>query len=123
MMMQETLAMNHAWIEPVIATLGLTLVTVLARSFFMLSEPELPLPGWLSRAFTYAPLAALTAVIAPEILRTRGAPIPTLLDARLPAVLCARAFYFWRRGILGTIVAGMSVYLPPHMVWGWQVHV
>ena len=114
-----TLAMNHAWIEPVIATLGLALVTVLARSFFMLSERELPLPGWLRRGFKYAPLAALTAVIAPEILMTQGAPITTLLDARLPAVLCASAYYFWRRGILGTIVAGMSVYLPLHMVWGW----
>ncbi|MFP5443110.1 MAG: AzlD domain-containing protein, partial [Betaproteobacteria bacterium] len=27
--------------------------------------------------------------------------------------------YFWRRGILGTIVVGMTVYLPLHIGWGW----
>ena len=35
------------------------------------------------------------------------------------AVLCASAYYFWRRGILGTIVVGMLVYLPLHIGWGW----
>lgn len=111
--------MNDSWVEPVVATLGLALITLVARSFFMIPERELPLPGWLRRGLKYAPLAALTAVIAPEILMTQGAPIATLLDARLPAVLCASAYYFWCRGILGTIVVGMLVYLPLHMIWGW----
>jgi len=50
---------------------------------------------------------------------SHGALIATLKDARLPAVLCACAYYFWRRGILGTIVVGMLVYLPLHIGWGW----
>ena len=48
-----------------------------------------------------------------------GELIATLKDARLPAVACASAYYFWRRGILGTIVVGMLVYLPLHIGWGW----
>ena len=101
------------------AIAGLALVTLVARTFFMLPERELPLPDWLKRGLKYAPLAALTAVIAPEVFMTQGALVGTLQDARLPAVLCAMAYYFWRRGILGTIVVGMAVYLPLHIGWGW----
>lgn len=111
--------MNGAWLESAIAILGLALITVVSRSFFMLPERELPLPDWLKRGLKYAPLAALTAVIAPEILMTQGELIGTFMDARIPAVLCATAYYFWRRGILGTIVVGMAVYLPLHIGWGW----
>jgi branched-subunit amino acid transport protein len=106
-------------LEPFIAVAGLAVITVVSRSFFMIPERELPLPDWLKRGLKYAPLAALTAVIAPEILITRGELIDTLMDARLPAVLCASAYYFWQRGILGTIVVGMAVYLPLHIGWGW----
>ena len=111
--------MNGAWLESAIAILGLAVITVVSRSFFMLPERELPLPDWLKRGLKYAPLAALTALIAPEILMTQGELIGTFMDARIPAVLCATAYYFWRRGILGTIVVGMAVYLPLHIGWGW----
>ena len=102
-----------------IAILGLAVITVVSRAFFMIPERELPLPDWLKRGLKYAPLAALTAVIAPEILMAQGQLIGTIMDARLPAVLCASAYYFWKRGILGTIVVGMAVYLPLHIALGW----
>ncbi|MDF1484616.1 AzlD domain-containing protein [Ramlibacter sp. H39-3-26] len=105
--------------EVVVTVLGLTVITVLTRSFFMLPERELPLPEWLRRGLRYAPLAALGAVLAPEVVMRNGALIATLADARLPAVAAAMAYYFWRRGILGTIVAGMAVYLPLHLGLGW----
>ena len=111
--------MNGAWTEPLIAILGLAVITVVARAFFMIPEREMPLPSWLKRGLKYAPLAALTAVIAPEILMTQGALIDTFMDARLPAVLAASIYYFWRRGILGTIVVVMAFYLPLHIGWGW----
>lgn len=107
------------WIEVTIAILGLAAITVVSRAFFMIPERELPLPDWLKRGLKYAPLAALTAVIAPEILMTQGELLDTFKDARLPAVLLASAYYFWKRGILGTIVVGMVVYLPLHIGWGW----
>ena len=111
--------MSWSWIGPFIAILGLAVITIVSRSFFMIPERELPLPDWLKRGLKYAPLAALTAVIAPEILMAQGQLIGTIMDARLPAVLCASAYYFWKRGILGTIVVGMAVYLPLHIALGW----
>lgn len=111
--------MNWSWVEPVIAILGLAVITVISRSFFMIPAREMSMPDWLKRGLKYAPLAALTAVIAPEILMTQGELIHTLKDARLPAVLLASSYYFWKRGILGTIVVGMCVYLPLHIGLGW----
>ena len=113
--------MNIDWstVLAVLAILGLAVITVISRAFFMIPERELPLPDWLKRGLKYAPLAALTAVIAPEILMAGGELITTWRDARLPAVLCATGYYFWRRGILGTIVVGMAVYLPLHIGLGW----
>ena len=108
---------DELWLVLAIAVLAA--ITVLARAFFMIPEREIPMPDWLRRGLKYAPLAALTAVIAPEILMTQGNLIGTLQAARLPAVLCATAYYFWRRGILGTIVVGMLVYLPLHVGLGW----
>ncbi|MFN3375931.1 MAG: AzlD domain-containing protein [Burkholderiaceae bacterium] len=111
--------MNAHWVEVLVAIVGLAVITVVSRAFFMIPERELPMPDWLKRGLKYAPLAALTAVIAPEILMAQGAVLTTWQDARLPAVGCACAYFFWRRGILGTIVVGMAVYLPLHIGWGW----
>ncbi|RYF24300.1 MAG: AzlD domain-containing protein [Comamonadaceae bacterium] len=111
--------MNWSWVEPVIAIVGLAVITLVSRAFFMIPERELPLPDWLKRGLKYAPLAALAAVVAPELFMTQGHFIKTVLDARLPAVACAVAYYFWRRDILGTISVGMAVYLPLHIGLGW----
>jgi len=112
--------MNWHWLYPAAAILGLAVITLATRAFFMIPERELPLPNWLHRGLKYAPLAALTAVIAPEVLMSHGAPIHTLADARLPAVLCAAMYYFFgQRSILGIIIVGMAVYLPLHIGLGW----
>ena len=105
--------------EIVLATLGLAAITVLTRGFFLYPERDLPMPQWLRRGLKYAPLAALAAVIAPELFMRQGELISTLADARLPALLAAVGFYFWRRSILATIVVGMAVYMPLHIGWGW----
>jgi branched-subunit amino acid transport protein len=102
-----------------LAVLGLALITVLTRSFFMLSERPWPLPAWAQEALRVAPLAALVAVIAPEIFMTQGALIADWRDARWPAALVASAYYLWRRDILGTIIVGMAVMLPLKLGLGW----
>ena len=76
-------------IEGTIAVIGLALLTVLTRAFFLLPEREWPLPDWLQQGLRYAPLAALMAVVAPEIVLTQGELISTWKDARLPAVAVA----------------------------------
>lgn len=102
---------------------GMAGVTVLARSFFFLSEKDWVLPHWAQRGLQYAPIAALSAVIVPEIVMTQGVPIHTVLDARLFAAMAGVAYFFWRKGagqvVLGTIVVGMAVYLPLHIGLGW----
>ena len=105
--------------EGVIAILGLALITLLTRSFFLWPQRDLPLPGWLQQGLRYAPLAALVAVVAPEVVMTQGRLIDTWMDARLPAVLAATAYFYWRRGILGTIVVGTAVLLAFRLGLGW----
>lgn len=106
-------------VEGSIAVIGLALLTLLTRGFFLLPERELPLPNWLQQGLRYAPLGALVAVVAPEIVLTQGVLISTWQDARLPAVAVATAYYFWRRGILGTIVSGTAVLLTLRLGFGW----
>jgi hypothetical protein len=60
----------------------------------------------------YAPLAALVAVVAPEVVMTQGQLIARGATPRLYAAAAAVAWFAWRRDMLGTIVAGMAVLLP-----------
>ena len=106
-------------VEGVIAVLGLAAITLVTRGFFLLPERELPMPAWLQQGLRYAPLAALVAVVAPEIVLTQGHLIDTWRDARLPAVAVATAYFFWRRDILGTIVSGTAVLLALKLGLGW----
>ncbi len=108
---------TDAW--TVLTILGLAVVTVITRSFFFLSSKPWTLPAWAQRGLHYAPIAALAAVILPEIVMTHGALIDSWQDARVFAALAGAAWFYWRRGVLGTIVAGMAVYLPLHIYLGW----
>jgi len=106
-------------IEAFITIAGLAAITIVTRSFFLLSDKELVLPAWVQRGLRYAPLAALAAVLVPEIVMTQGHLIDTWKDARLFAVMAATAYFFWRRGILGTILTGMAVLVPLKLLLGW----
>ena len=113
--------MSDLWTACTIAALAL--ITVLTRSFFFLSERPWTLPRWIQRGLQYAPIAALVAVIAPEIVMHQGALIDDLRDARIFGALAGVLYFVWRRGskqaVLGTIVGGMAVYLPLHLGLGW----
>jgi len=105
--------------ELVIAIVGLTFLTVVTRGFFFLSRREIPFPAWLQQGLRYAPLAALAAVVLPEIVMSQGQLIRTFQDARLYAAAAGLAYFFWRGGILGTILTGMAVLLPLRLGLGW----
>ena len=98
---------------------GLTGVTVLTRSFFFFSSEEWSLPDWAQRGLQYAPIAAMSAVVLPEILMQQGQFLHTWMDARWMGAVVGAAVYFWRRNVLMTIVAGMLAYLPLHLLVGW----
>ena len=124
--MQALLSMLDAWgWNPwtFLTTLLMACVTVITRSFFFISDRPWTLPGWAQRGMQYAPIAALAAVVVPEVLMTKGIFIHTLADARIYGAIAGAAYFFWRRGsaqaVLGTILAGMAVYIPLHLGLGW----
>ena len=103
--------MNQTDLYTVATIAGMACVTVLTRCFFLFSSKPWTLPAWAQRGLHYAPIAALSAVIVPEIA--------TWQDARIFTVLAGLAWYYWRRDLLGTIIVGMAVYLPLHVGLGW----
>ncbi len=109
--------MTDLWTMAVIA--GLTVVTVITRGFFLFSSRPWRLPAWAERGLQYAPIAALTAVVVPEVVMTQGQLVSTWMDARIFGAAAGMAVYFWRRDTLLTIVAGMAVYLPLHLLAAW----
>jgi branched-subunit amino acid transport protein len=102
-----------------VGILGMAVVTVVTRGFFLLSEREWPLPPWLLRGLRYAPLAALAAIIAPEVLLTDGSLLDHWQDPRLLAVAAGTAYFCWQRSILGTIVVGTAALLAARLGLGW----
>jgi branched-subunit amino acid transport protein len=98
---------------------GLAVVTVVSRSFFLISGKPWQLPHWAQRGLQYAPIAALSAVVVPEIVMSQGQLIDTWQDARLFAAAAGMAIYYAKRNVLMTILGGMAVYLPMHLALGW----
>ncbi len=115
----SSMALNTTDVWTLLVVIGLALITAVSRSFFFLSDREWHLPHWAQRGLQYAPIAALSAVVVPEIVMTQGQLIVTWQDARLFAAAVGVAVYFAKRNVLLTIVCGMGVYLPLHLGLGW----
>jgi branched-subunit amino acid transport protein len=111
--------MNDVNGHTVLIVLGLAVVTVRARGFFLFSNRNWTLPHWAQRGLQYAPIAALAAVVVPEVVMVQGALVDTWRDARLYAAVVGALAFFWRKDVLFTIIAGMAVYLPLHLGLGW----
>lgn len=110
-------AATDAW--TLAAIVGLAGVSVLTRCFFFILDREWTLPSWADRALQYAPVAALAAVVVPEVVMSAGHLVPTWHDARLFAAPVGALLFYWRRSVLLTIAGGMAVYLPLHLALGW----
>lgn len=102
------------WMLLVIA--GLTLVSVITRTFFFISEREWPLPRWVDHGLQYAPVAALAAITVPDIFMPGGQWQISWADPRLWSAFAAGVYYFVRRrhslALPMAIIAGLVVYLP-----------
>jgi branched-subunit amino acid transport protein len=101
-----------------VTILGLAVITLITRCLFFLSSKPWHLPAWVERGLQFAPIAAMSAVIAPEIFLNQG-QLSGLQDARLWGAAAGAAYFFWRKGVLGCIVVGMAVYLPLRLMLGW----
>ncbi|QTD45626.1 AzlD domain-containing protein [Ottowia testudinis] len=115
--------MHETDIWTLLTIAGMTVISVITRSFFFISEREWRLPAWAQRGLQYAPIAALAAVIAPDLVLTEGVIGDLLKDARVWSALAAAGFYFWRRhssfALVGAIAVGMAVYLPLRLLLNW----
>lgn len=94
-----------------LAVAGLTLLTVLTRSLFLLAGERVHVPARVQRALRYAPPAALVAIILPEIVALHGElSLAPLVNPRWPAGLAALLWFLYFRNMVSTIVVGMLVY-------------
>lgn len=106
-------------LEVLVTTIGMAVITLACRSFFVLPKQDLPMPAWLREGLRYAPIAALAAVVAPELVMTQGHLIDTWRDARIFGALAGLAFYAWRRTLFGTIICGTGTMLALRFGLGW----
>lgn len=103
-----------AWMWAVI--IGLTAISVISRGFFSISRRPWPLPRWARQGMQYAPIAALAAVIAPDIVSPGGHFIAPWASPHAWGALAAMGYWLWGRSrnfaLPLAIVAGLAVYLP-----------
>ena len=93
--------------------IGMIVVTFISRSFFILLGNRIKISDWALEAIRYAPLAALIAILAPEIFLPVGASSIAEFNLKLPniwgGIAAMIAFYFSKR-MIPTLVIGMAVY-------------
>jgi branched-subunit amino acid transport protein len=98
-------------IEIWIAIVGMTAVTVAARTLMLAFGDRIPLPDRVQHALRFAPACALAALIAPELLTDQGALAISFANARLVAGAAAIATMLATRSMLATMGLGMAAYL------------
>ncbi|MDQ8034161.1 hypothetical protein CEG14_05380 [Bordetella genomosp. 1] len=93
------------------AILLLTVCSVLTRAGFMLFGDYIPLPDGVRRALRYAPAAALTAIVVPDMLPWKAGLGP-IFDYKLVAGVVGVIVFLRTRSAVAVIVSGMLV------LWG-----
>ncbi len=92
---------------------GMGLVTLCTRGFFMFWGDRVRMPELILRSIRYAPLAAIVAILAPEILMPDGATEISQFNWAIPQIwagLAAFIAFAWMRSMLPTLIIGMLVY-------------
>ncbi len=87
------------------------LVTFAFRASFIAAEGRVTLPAWFRAMLPYVPVATLTAIVVPALLRPGGAWDLSPGNARLVAGAVAVVVAAVTRSVLGTIAAGFAVLL------------
>ncbi len=89
---------------------GLTAVTVGTRSFFLVLGDRIPLPERVQHALRYAPACALVALIAPEVLLSKGEMVGSLTDPKLLSAAVAIGCMLVTRSMVVTMAVGMAAF-------------
>jgi branched-subunit amino acid transport protein len=96
-----------------ILIVGMGLVTLSTRGFFMFWGDRVRMPELILRSIRYAPLAAIVAILAPEIVMPASATQISQFNWALPQIwagLAAFVTFSWLRTMLPTLIIGMLVY-------------
>lgn len=91
-----------------IIVVGLTLVTIATRSFFLVLGERYALPERLQHALRYAPACALVALIAPELVLADGALALSVANPKLVAGVAAAAVMVVTRSMIAAMAVGMA---------------
>ncbi len=94
-----------------IVMIGLGLLTFATRLSFIALLERLKLPPAFQRALRFVPIAALTAIIAPELARYNDALNLGPGNPRLLAGIAAILVAALTKNVIWTIVAGMAVFI------------
>ncbi len=93
--------------------IGMTLVTAWSRSFFLMLGERIKISPLALEAIRFAPLAAMIAILAPEIFLPANATSVAQFDIHLPniwgGIAALVAFYFSRKMVF-TLAVGMAVF-------------
>ena len=99
---------NVAWL-----LIGMAIVTAWSRSFFLILGERVKVPDWVLEAIRFAPLAAMVAILAPEIFLPANATSMMEFNIKLPniwgGVSAIIAFYLTRKMVI-TLVCGMAAF-------------
>jgi branched-subunit amino acid transport protein len=93
-----------------IVIVGLTAVTLVTRSVFLVLGDRFPLPERVQHGLRYAPACALMALVAPELVVTQGAIDVSLGNPRLIAGIVAATTILATRSMIAAMVIGMAAF-------------
>jgi branched-subunit amino acid transport protein len=91
-------------------------ITFVTRLSFIASEGRFSVPRWFRAMLPFVPVATLTALIAPALLRPGGAWNVSPANPRLVAGVVAVIVAAVSRNVLLTIVVGFAVFMSLHWV-------
>ncbi len=89
--------------------LGMSVVTFAARYSMIALLGRWNAPADVTRALAFVPIAAFSALVAPELILKDGQFAAWLINPRFVAGIAAILIAFLTRNILITLVTGMGV--------------
>ena len=94
-----------------ITIVAMTIVTIATRTLMLVFGDRIPLPERVQHALRFAPVCALTALIAPELLTEQGAWAISFGNARLVGGSIAVGVMLATRSMMATMGLGMAAFL------------
>lgn len=89
---------------------GLTLVTIVTRSGFLVLGDRVELPARVQQGLRYAPVCALMALIGPELALVDGQFAISLANPKLVAGVAAAGIVLATRNMVLAMTLGMAIF-------------